>query len=101
MAQGLSEKGLAYVGVVGVLTFLATLAVTLRFVVRWRQLQRPGADDWTILVGLLLEYAMATEAILWATAGKIGFRTEQLTPDQVTSFYKVLYLCSLQFTTLR
>lgn len=89
MAEDLSEKGRAYIAVVVVLTLLATVAVALRFLVRWRQLQKPGLDDWTILTALSLEYAMAVEAILWASAGKIGFPTKELTSDQITTFFKV------------
>ena len=89
MAEGVSVDAKAYAGIVVALTVLATVVVLLRFLVRRRQLQEPGWDDWTILGALVLEYAMAVEAILWSYQGKIGFRTSQLTPAQLSVFFQV------------
>ena len=89
MAEGVSRSGWCYIWVTSALLVLATVTVICRFTVRWRQLQKPGPDDWAMLLSLMLICAMEVEAILWAVEGKIGFRADELTPEQLTIFFQV------------
>lgn len=103
MVNGVSAGGITYFTVAYVLAAVATVAVILRFVARWKTRVRADksgvqtgirADDWSIAASLPLYWALAVQANLWATKGKIGFPTRELSPGQLEYFFEVRKSCS-------
>lgn len=89
MVTGISTHGATYVAGATTLTFLSTLAFSLRVYYRHKSEARLGYDDLFIALGLLFNFGMLIEAVLWATHGKMGFTTTELTSEQLQVFLQV------------
>lgn len=83
-----AEKCLGWTSTV---LFLATFAVALRF---WSRLKgrKVGADDWTILAGLALNWCFSVETLVGCSVGLAGFHLTQLTVPQIELNLKVQLL---------
>ena len=79
--RGLNSQGAAMIAVSVVLWLIAAILVALRFVAR-RGPVRPGIDDWTILVGLILTFFLVICSIIWAAIGGLGEPMNQLSKAQ-------------------
>lgn len=85
---GISGDGAKLIGWATAPVPFATLAVLLRFMSR-RSSQRIGADDWCMLLALILYYGLYISLVVWAPVGKVGFHQKDLSMDQVEEFLKV------------
>ncbi|TVY30661.1 hypothetical protein LHYA1_G001155 [Lachnellula hyalina] len=96
----ISHSYAIFIGVGGMMTFLSTISVILRFVSR--SLTRSyGWDDWAIVSALVFAYGFLFTTIIVATVGKAGHHLVQLSPIELERYLQialannVIYNCSI------
>lgn len=67
--MGASPQGVTFIRTAVALNVLATLAVVLRLLARWKTKMRLGGDDYLIVVALFLAYSMLIETCLCMCSG--------------------------------
>ncbi|KAM0794903.1 hypothetical protein BDR22DRAFT_939785 [Usnea florida] len=77
---------------------LATLAVFLRFLARWRSKASFAADDWWMLASLIPSYSMLAVGSIMVTSGGGGRHTNTLTQSQIATFLKTLDAAVITYT---
>lgn len=87
-SRDLSPRGLTLIIVSAIVWSIAAAFVGLRFVAR-RGPIRPGLDDWTVLISLVLALGLVISSIIWAVIGGGGWHTDQLSAQQLEKSLKV------------
>ncbi|CAD6563519.1 MAG: hypothetical protein ASARMPRED_000008 [Alectoria sarmentosa] len=77
---------------------LATVAVCLRFVARWRSKASFAADDWWMVASLIPLYCMLAVGSIMITSGGGGRHADTLTQSQMAMFLKTLNAAVLTYT---
>ncbi|MCJ1267607.1 hypothetical protein MMC22_007493 [Lobaria immixta] len=98
VATGPSSRGWQEIRVGIALTAMATIAVILRFIARYRRKLNLEIDDWFTLAALILIFAMFIEIVLWATIGNNGKHIYTLTPHDVQTFVKIFLTNELTYS---
>ncbi|MCJ1393790.1 hypothetical protein MMC18_006666 [Xylographa bjoerkii] len=98
----LSDGGREIIIVSVVFTLVATVAVGLRFLARWKTKVSLGTNDWTIVAGLVLQYGLMVDCIFcgtsWSTAGHIGNPALSFTESQLHAFFQCFFAYELLYS---
>ncbi|EKD14281.1 uncharacterized protein L3040_008370 [Drepanopeziza brunnea f. sp. 'multigermtubi'] len=89
MTYAPTAQGWRMIIIVSVLVLLSTIAVGLRLYARLKLGVPLLIDDHLCFVAMFLMYGMLIQLVLWCTIGGNGSYIEDLTPYEITNFFKI------------
>ncbi|KAL8945692.1 MAG: hypothetical protein Q9222_007804, partial [Ikaeria aurantiellina] len=96
--MSISPGGQKHIEVTTSLLLLAAFTVLLRFASRRRARIVAGADDWTILIALVLVGSLYIDGLVWVKYGGIGKHFTRLSPSETILFFKCYFASWTIFT---
>ena len=75
----------------------ATLAVCVRLYSRHLTKQKLKADDWLVVLSLVLAYALYADVVVCVVWGGLGVSITQLSPGNFEIFAKVIQTSTTRF----
>ncbi|KAL4734467.1 hypothetical protein BDV11DRAFT_212752 [Aspergillus similis] len=95
---GVSPRNRVVMGITAMMTFLATVFVSLRLASRILTLKLK-ADDWICLAALIFEYAAVTITVLTSTVGRSGWDITQYDPITLERRSKIVLANNCLYNT--
>ncbi|KAI9799628.1 MAG: hypothetical protein M1833_003943 [Piccolia ochrophora] len=95
----ITQQGRGFIALSSVLTGLVTLTIILRLVARKVRKAGLGADDYMFIVSVIAFYSMHVEWVLLWTIGKEGRHFSELSPQEMTTWFKLFLAIQVSYAS--